>query len=353
VRPSSFECDIAEERAARGSAHRLHGHAGTAAERRQHVAAGVSPQNQSFETDVLLSQDINTCEALVLRFMRRALFLTVVALLPTGASIASDSQSKQIHPASDPTNSGGWILNKEVSDDFEGTKLDSSKWYVEGTDGKYKRWVGRAPSQFSPDNVRVENGKLHITTKWDPDFDFSDEVKPEYKSPYEKYTTAAVLSNNTFLYGYLEIKCKAADASITSSFWTTGKSSELDVFEFVGDSKRADKDKKFPFATHDWSTGSAEANKWKESVELDWRVADDFHVYGCEWSESGLKFYADGQLVKSAPRTELGRAWVLTQPLMIWVDSETFYWEGFPDKEDLPVDFEIEYIRVWQKPPVR
>ena len=36
----------------------------------------------------------------------------------------------------------------------------------------------------------------------------------------------------------------------------------------------------------------------------------------------------------------------------IWVDSETFYWEGFPDEEDLPVDFEIEYIRVWQKRPV-
>jgi hypothetical protein len=31
------------------------------------------------------------------------------------------------------------------------------------------------------------------------------------------------------------------------------------------------------------------------------------------------------------------------------VDSETFHWEGLPDEEDLPVDFEIEYIRVWQK----
>ena len=51
---------------------------------------------------------------------------------------------------------------------------------------------------------------------------------------------------------------------------------------------------------------------------------------------------------KAATRTELGKAWVLTQPLRIWVDSETFYWEGFPDEEDLPVDFEIEYIRVWQ-----
>lgn len=31
------------------------------------------------------------------------------------------------------------------------------------------------------------------------------------------------------------------------------------------------------------------------------------------------------------------------------VDSETFYREGFPDEEDLPVDFEIESTRVWRK----
>ena len=128
-----------------------------------------------------------------------------------------DSQSEKIHPASDPSNTGGWVLKEDMSDEFEGQRIDTAKWYVEGTDGKYKRWIGRAPSQFSAENVRVENGKLYITTKWDPDFDYSTKTKPEYKSPYEKYTTAAVLSNKTFLYGYMEIKCKAADAAITSS----------------------------------------------------------------------------------------------------------------------------------------
>ncbi len=261
---------------------------------------------------------------------------------------ADDAHPRKPHPASDPASAGNWILNTDVSDEFEGESIDTSKWHVEGTGGKYKRWAGRAPSQFSGDNVRVESGRLHLTTKWEPDFHFA-EPDPRYKHPYEKYTTAAVIGKNTFLYGYMEIKCKAADASITSSFWTTGKHSELDVFEFVGDSKRADKDKRYPFATHDWSTADGEANVWKDSVELDWRVADDFHVYGCEWYKDGLRFYADGQLVRAVTRAELGKAWVLTQPLMIWVDSETFYWEGFPAEKDLPVDFEIEYIRVWQK----
>ena len=34
----------------------------------------------------------------------------------------------------------------------------------------------------------------------------------------------------------------------------------------------------------------------------------------------------------------------------IWLDSEIFFWLGMPHKEELPVDFEIEYLRVWQKP---
>jgi len=34
----------------------------------------------------------------------------------------------------------------------------------------------------------------------------------------------------------------------------------------------------------------------------------------------------------------------------VWLDSEIFKWLGVPHKEELPVDFEVEYMRVWQKP---
>ena len=136
-------------------------------------------------------------------------------LVEVGCHAAETNRVAKLLPASDPDDTGGWVLNDEVSDEFEGDELDTAKWWVEGTGGTYKHWKGRAPSQFSPHNVRVEGGKLLITTKWEPDFEFSDEVKAEYKSPYENYTTAAVFGNRTFLYGYLEIRCKAADAAIT------------------------------------------------------------------------------------------------------------------------------------------
>jgi hypothetical protein len=255
-------------------------------------------------------------------------------------------QSDGVYPASDPDNTGNWVLVPDLSDEFEGDTLDSDKWLRDGEDGWFMySWPGRAPSQFAPENIRIEDGRLKLATRWDPGYDFVDQLDPDCDCPYETYTTAAVISNSTFLYGYVEVRVKAADASITSSFWATGHNSELDVFEFVGDSAWRDRDSTYPFCVHDWSEAGA---SWCDEVELDWRVADDFHVYGCEWDESGLKFYADGLLVRDAPAAEMGSLWCLDEQMCIWFDSETFAWEGFPEESDLPVDYEIEYVRTWQ-----
>lgn len=270
-------------------------------------------------------------------------------------------------PASetDESNPNGWTLNEAISDEFEEAQLDETKWLIQGRNDEYQsNFIGRAPSQFSTDNVRLENGKLKLETRWEPDFPFVDRVQ-EYGNGtsyrYENITTAAVISKKLFRYGYMEIKCKAADASITSSFWTTGNQSELDIFEFMGKPKQTNKkhlEKEYKFSIHDWTPEVGGKTVWTDKAELDWRVAGDFHTYGCDWSAEGLKIYADGQLIRSATIAEMEAEatdkanrspWVLTKPLRIWVDSEAFPWHGLPVAEDLPVDFEIEYIRIWEK----
>ncbi len=278
-----------------------------------------------------------------------AILYAALLFISCNSCSAPSKNAEEIFPASDAANSGNCVLKEDMSDEFEGESVNTAKWFVEGTDGKYPHWIGRAPSQFASENVRVENGKLFLTTKWDPDYHFSSSIDSDSESPYENFTTAAVLSVNSFLYGYMEIKCKAADVSITSSFWATGKDSELDVFEFVGDSKEGNNDRKYPFCVHNWAIGGLNENYWCDQVQLDWRVGDDFHIYGCEWDANGLKFYAEGELVKAVTSDEMEEFWCLTNPLTIWVDSEAFAWEGFPDESDLPADYEIEYIRVWQK----
>lgn len=263
----------------------------------------------------------------------------------------AQTTATDVLPFTDAQNKGDWKLNTDISDEFETATVDQEKWLIQGTNGEYKsNWIGRAPSQFSTDNVRIEDGKLKLQTRWEPNFNFSD--KPDKSgTKYENITTAAVISKANFLYGYMEIKCKAADASITSSFWMTGNKSELDIFEHLGNPSQKHKTHlptELWSSIHDWSKPGGPST-WTDRLQLDFRVADDFHVYGAEWHPEYLKFYADGKLVRTVLKEEVGEeGWVIDGPLWVWVDSETFPWHGLPAKEDLPVDYEIEYIRIWQ-----
>jgi hypothetical protein len=275
-------------------------------------------------------------------------------------------------PLSDQSNSGDWVLNTSLSDEFNGIALDESKWLIQGKNGVYQsNFKGRAPSQFSTNNVRLEDGKLKLETRWEPNYNFSPAVDKDGVK-YENITTAAVITKSDFLYGYLEVKCKAADAEITSSFWGTGNNTEFDFFEFFGDHKQPNKlwkDREFWWSIHDWSSAGGGRTTYTESHDLGFRVADAYHTYGFDWSADGVKIYIDGKLYRDVSRTVINayddvlkqgggnganENFVITKPIKLWFDQETFPWHGVPDsKEELgangKVDFEIEYLRVWQK----
>ncbi|MBU2881010.1 family 16 glycosylhydrolase [Psychrosphaera sp. B3R10] len=321
----------------------------------------------------------------------------VLIALVSSLSIAGCAMKspKPVLPFSDPENTGKWVLNTEVSDEFESPQLDEDRWYIVGKfeDGvpvykhpdkpNKKVWKGRAPSQFSGKNYRLEDGKLILETRWEPDFPFSDKIHvPVFGDalPYENLTTACIISRKEFKYGYIEIKSKAADAEITSAFWAMGEGLEIDFFEQFGDHRdqaKLELDKELWWSVRDWSKNSKQRGKptYTEHKDLGFRVADEFHVYGFEWDENGIKYYVDGKLLSTVTADDVRKwalenrdtnpgydGWVATKPISLWLDQETFPWHGIPDsKEDLElnspegkkddgiVDFEIEYVRVWQK----
>ena len=268
-----------------------------------------------------------------------------------------------LNPASDKENKEGWVLNEEISDEFEGTEIDTTKWFVEGLNGDYYIWKGRAPSQFVPHNVRVEDGKLKLRTAWEPDYNFYEESYSdgnmgtskygEYKGEPMPVTTAAVISKKRFLNGYMEVKSKVGNAAITGAFWAIGYEQELDVYELMGNPKkegniRADS---YLATGHDWSPPAERPTAvFNHTEDLPYRTADEFHVYGAEWGVDFLKLFIDGKMVHHFTQDDVGLDWVLNNPMEVWLDSEIFFWLGMPHKEELPVDFEIEYMRVWQKP---
>lgn len=293
--------------------------------------------------------------------LKQYLLLVVVGI---SLSFHVACQKKGIYPASDPTNSGGWVINEAISDEFNGDTLDTNKWFIEGQNGDYYIWKGRPPSQFVPHNVIVEDGKLKLRTQWEPDFAFANENYAD-GSNNDKYgefegkplpiTTAAVVTKKRFLNGYMEVKSKVGNAAITGAFWAIGYEQELDVYEQMGNPKEEKGDIQATgtkTTIHDWSPPAVRptwAYKYKNN-NLPFRTADDFHIYGVEWGVDYLKIFLDGKLVDEVTQDELGTDWVLNNPMEVWLDSEIFKWLGLPHKEELPVDFEIEYMRVWQKP---
>lgn len=258
-----------------------------------------------------------------------------------------------VYPKSDPENKSGWVLNPNVSDEFNGKKVDQLKWYVQGKNQEFYIWKGRAPSQFAPHNVVQENGMLKIRTQWEPDYQFVGGVpKKQGEGKYENITTGALISHKPFLYGYMEIRAKIPDAPMTGGFWGTGYQQELDVFELTGRVDIGSKNPETTFITsiHDWRPGHPKKNKvWKHPHKTPDRVADNFYTYGVEWLPDGLKMYFEGELVHHAKQEDLADAWVLNNPMEVWLDSEVFDWHGVPTKADLPADFEVDYVRIWQK----
>ncbi|MFD2257270.1 family 16 glycosylhydrolase [Luteolibacter algae] len=272
----------------------------------------------------------------------------------------STAMAGEILPYTDPGNDGGWKLNEKVSDEFEGDALDMEKWLNLGLDGNYHgEWKGRAPSQFNPANVSLRDGKLVIASRWDPGFEFSDSKFNNgfhYGKP-APVTTGSIISRHKFKYGYMEMRCKAADGPVSSSFWSTGPGGEIDVFEHFGaNPEKPHSEKRFHTSFHDWRKGSQTFGKriWTNDHMLDFRVADDFHIYGLEWAEDFLKIFVDGRLVNCVTKDELGDKWVATSEQKIWIDCETFDWEIKPSalKEsdfDENVEFIVDYCRIWQR----
>lgn len=281
--------------------------------------------------------------------------------LPQGK--AQKIENAGIYPASDLANTDGWVLNEELSDEFEGTEIDTNRWFVEGQNGDYYIWKGRAPSQFVPHNVIVEDGKLKLKTQWEPNYAFANESYADgsnndaygiFEGKPLPVTTAGIITKKRFLNGYMEVKSKVGNTAITGAFWAIGYEQELDVYEQMGKPsiEGGIQDNTVRSGVHDWSPPAVRPTKafGNDEQNLPYRTADEFHVYGAEWGIDYLKIFRDGKLTYHVTQDELGTDWVLNNPMEIWLDSEIFKWLGVPQKEELPTAFEIEYMRIWQKP---
>lgn len=213
-------------------------------------------------------------------------------------------------------------------DNFDGKKLNSKKWDYR-TDSKH--W-----SKQLPDNVSVKDGFLYL------------EVKKQ-KSDTMKYSGSGIISKKAFRYGYYESRFKIpAGKGWHTSFWmmfhdgsggtlAKGAYQELDVCE--NDSKQP-----FGFSNnvHNWN-GKHTSVGGKEIETTD--LSKDFHVWGCDFSATEVKFYFEGKLVRTvdARNQEL-------RDIHIWLTTIAT-WLGNTDAVDetkLPSAAIFDYVRFYE-----
>jgi len=231
-----------------------------------------------------------------------------------------------------------WVPIPELSDEFEGVGLDSSKWTPFSS-----FWKGRAPAFFYSNNVAVTNGQLVLSIRRENYAANPDLMK--LPTNFNTFTSATVQSKSTVRYGFFEVRAQPVRATCSSAFWFTRNGCEIDVFELGG---YAEGHESTMYSTlhvfpADWNQ---KMPHWsKQTVwEYDGRLADDYHLYALDWNTNWITFFLDGQPVGKLTNTH----W--HQQINMLFDIETMpNWFGVPlPSETLPGTFNVDYVRSWK-----
>ncbi|WP_282117227.1 family 16 glycosylhydrolase [Cellulophaga baltica] len=248
-----------------------------------------------------------------------------------------------------------WKLIKNMSDEFDGKKVDEHKWQISG-----QGWIGRAPGLFQAENIKVDKGSLKITTKLLP--------QPIMKQGKEfTHGGGYVGSKNAMTYGYYECKMKANKTFMSSTFWMINESRELegcdkrtvelDIQECVGQITNDAAWMKYFDQSMNSNTHSRnipegcdyEKGSNKSKGDTGGKVYDDFHVYGVWWkSKDEVLFFLDGEFQsKVTPPADYDIEMYLRMVV------ETYDWNPVPENGGMNLSEEdrttsYNWVRSWE-----
>jgi beta-glucanase (GH16 family) len=222
-------------------------------------------------------------------------------------------------------------------DEFDGTKVDSSKWNIISRNIYY---VG-VLNAHNPDMVSVENGYLKI------------DLKP---TPYlsMNYSGGEIDTRDKFnqQYGYFEARIKMpGGGGVHPAWWLWPQSDrwppEIDIVEIKGNEPTR------AYMTVHWSEDGIvrahpeqvdfNGDHFAETAYEGPDFTQDFHVFGVEWSPDALIWYIDG--VERHRTTEH----VPTEPFMLIIDLALDKYGGPLDASSLlPASMLVDYVRVYR-----
>lgn len=289
-----------------------------------------------------------------------------VLFLSTALFLSLESKDLQAAP---PNVDADWELTFE--DNFDSPKLDASKWFPAYRPGRkeYYRLIGHKSRWQDELNAiySVENGilKLRIDRELPKRATAVSPCVSSIQTAIYKYdqTKKTFQDEVKFAqkYGWFEIRSRMpAGSGLHAAFWLVqvgafnqeydinGKRKtlkdglvEIDIFEQLGN-ETVDP------AVNRFNVHFTKNSEYKFKMSFD--PSEDFHVWALNWEEGRLSWYCDGKKVHvyEGP-TPQNKILVL---LGMYQMGETLIkgWSGPVDPNmKYPRDFEIDYLRVWQK----
>jgi beta-glucanase (GH16 family) len=219
-------------------------------------------------------------------------------------------------------------------DDFD--SIDGSAWQLQTF-----TWEGNQ-AQFSTQNASVSNGVLTISLTAAP----SGSEKP--------YLGVEMRSVRTLAYGKVSARMRFAKGSgVVSSlvlFYTPYPNcdwNEIDI-EHLGKSSNSSQLNAMVYTgtPNPSCTTSVTPTQDPQVVNLGFDAETDFHTYDIEWTPEGVKYFADGALL----RTWTANIALLRLPanilLTIWA-SNAPDWAGALTSTSAPTSADIDWIRVY------
>lgn len=246
-----------------------------------------------------------------------------------------------------PPGDGEWT--KTFGDEFDGTAIDTAKWNIYTENYWDKR------THFTKDNVIVSNGTAKLRYEKKTGFHNDDPKRHQtdyacgFLDTYGKWTQR---------YGYFEARFKVPRApGLWPAFWTmpdrgveageqwkrastNNGGMELDIFEHLT--------RWGPWRyniAHHWDGYQKEHKANGTSNAYVGPDKDCFVTCGVLWEPGRATYYGNGQVMLRWENPRVGS--VQSYPILYMVSGG---WDNSPlDDAQLPADFEIDWIRVWQR----
>ena len=197
------------------------------------------------------------------------------------------------------------------------------------------------------ENARVEDGHLVIECR-------KEHFTPPNHAPVE-YTAASLITKNkaSWQYGRIEVRAKLPHGKgVWPAIWMLGANhneagwpgcGEIDIMEFVG---------KEPKGIHGTVHYAIDGKHKSDGGTLETvRPWEDYHNYALEWTPERMDIYFDDQKYHSVPvdKANQGAINPFRAPQYLLLNFALGgSWGGPIDDANLPQQFLIDYVRVYQ-----